>query len=468
MGWRNIRRSFTKQLTQEGRDDRVSPQRLDQHRQQRAAADRTEAAGGNGGPVRHARRGTHAGGNQANAIRWPNVADIAGGIFLPTDGDQPRWIPRQCFAAAARARGASIIENCKVTGLIREHGRAVGVLTAAGDVRAKTVVLAAGMWSRDFAAAHGVVVPLHACEHFYIVTEPIPGLPRDLPVMRDPDNFIYAREDAGKLLLGCFEPVAKPWGADGIPEDFCFDQLPDDFEHFRPVLDRAMHRLPILQQTGIRLFFNGPESFTPDVRYILGEAPELPGLFVATGFNSIGIQSAGGAGKAVADWIVDGHPGMDLWDVDIRRFLPFQRNKSYLRERVSESPRAVACHALAVPSKRNGSRRRAHSILHDRPGGARRGVRGSRRMGTRQLVRAGRPGAGLRIFVRAAKLVRPVSRGTRGRALGRRPVRPIEFRQIPDSGPRCAGRAEPDIHRRHRYSPRSRRLHAVAQRARRH
>jgi 4-methylaminobutanoate oxidase (formaldehyde-forming) len=301
------------------------------------------------------------------AERYPlaNVSDIAGGIFLPTDGQTSPVDTTQALAAAARARGASIVENCKVTGLMREGGRAIGVLTEAGEVRAQTVVLAGGMWSRDFAAAHGVVVPLHACEHFYIVTEPLAGLPRDLPVLRDTDNCIYAKEDAGKLLLGCFEPVAKPWGTDGIPEDFCFDQLPEDLEHFRPILDRAIHRLPILENAGIRLFFNGPESFTPDVRYILGEAPELPGLFVAAGFNSIGIQSAGGAGKVVADWIIDGHPGMDLWDVDIRRFLPFQRSKSYLRERVTESLGLL--YAMHWPFRQSETARGARrSILHDR------------------------------------------------------------------------------------------------------
>ncbi len=299
--------------------------------------------------------------------RYPlaNVSDIAGGIFLPTDGQTSPVDTTQALASAARALGASIIENCKVTGLIREGGRAVGVLTDAGEIRAKVVVLAAGMWSRDFAGAHGVVVPLHACEHFYIVTEPIAGLPRDLPVLRDTDLCIYAREDAGKLLLGCFEPVAKPWGTNGIPEDFCFDQLPEDLEHFQPILDRAVHRLPILESAGIRLFFNGPESFTPDVRYILGEAPELPGLFVAAGFNSIGIQSAGGAGKVVADWIIDGHPGMDLWDVDIRRFMPFQRNRSYLRERASESLGLL--YAMHWPFRQNETARGARrSILHDR------------------------------------------------------------------------------------------------------
>jgi 4-methylaminobutanoate oxidase (formaldehyde-forming) len=294
-----------------------------------------------------------------------NVSDIAGGIFLPTDGQTNPVDTTQALAAAARARGASIVENCKVTGLLRENGRAVGVLTDAGDVRAKIVVLAAGMWSRDFAAAHGVVVPLHASEHFYIVTEPIDGLPRDLPVVRDTDNCIYAKEDAGKILLGCFESVAKPWGMDGIPEDFCFDQLPDDFEHFQPILDRAIHRLPILERAGIRTFFNGPESFTPDVRYILGEAPELPGLFVAAGFNSIGIQSAGGAGKVMADWMIDGHPGMDLWDVDIRRFLPFQANTSYLRERTTETLGLL--YAMHWPFRQHETARGARrSILHDR------------------------------------------------------------------------------------------------------
>lgn len=294
------------------------------------------------------------------------VDDVVGGIWLPTDGQTDPVDTTQALASAARARGAHIVEGVKVTGLLRENGRAIGVRTAeSGDVRASTVVLAAGMWSRDFARAEGVVVPLHAAEHFYIVTEPISGLPRELPVLRDQDACIYAKEDAGKLLLGCFEPVAKPWGTDGIPEEFCFDQLPEDFEHFQPILDRAVQRLPILQNAGIKLLFNGPESFTPDVRYILGEAPELPGLFVAAGFNSIGIQSAGGAGRAVADWIVDGHPGMDLWDVDIRRFAPFQSSRVYLRERTTESLGLLyAMHwPFRQPTTGRGARR---SVLHDR------------------------------------------------------------------------------------------------------
>jgi len=182
----------------------------------------------------------------------------------------------------------------------------------------------------------GVNVPLHASEHFYVVTEPIANLPQNLPVLREPSACNYFKEDAGKMLIGMFEPVAKPWGMDGIPEDFEFETLPEDVPHIEEYLGYAIQRLPLLEQAGIQLFFNGPESFTPDDRYQLGLAPELDNFFVAAGFNSIGIQSAGGAGKVLADWIAHGHPPMDLWDVDIRRMMPFQGNRTYLRDRTVE------------------------------------------------------------------------------------------------------------------------------------
>ena len=225
----------------------------------------------------------------------------------------------------------------KVTGVTQHDGWVTGVTTADGDIAADYVVNCAGMWGREVGLMAGVNVPLHACEHFYVLTEEVPDLAPDLPVLRDPDSCAYYKEDAGKLLLGAFEPNAKPWGMDGIPEDFSFDELPEDFDHFMPVLEAAMNRVPALQELGIRKFFCGPESFTPDVRYILGEAPELKNFFVSAGFNSIGIQSAGGAGKALAEWIVEGHPTIDLADVDIRRMDPFQGNSTYLKERVSES-----------------------------------------------------------------------------------------------------------------------------------
>ena len=209
--------------------------------------------------------------------------------------------------------------------------------TAEGEIRSKYVVVCGGMWSRDLAASVGVNLPLHACEHYYVLFEGVEGLNPELPVLRDYDACTYYKYDAGKLLVGAFEPSAKPWGMDGISEDFCFDEIAGDFDHFEPVLHDAMRRLPALEQAGIQKFFCGPESFTPDVRYHLGEAPELKNCFVAAGLNSIGLQSAGGVGKVTAEWIRDGRPPVDLWEVDVRRNMPFQGNRQYLQSRVSES-----------------------------------------------------------------------------------------------------------------------------------
>jgi glycine cleavage system T protein len=264
------------------------------------------------------------------------VGDLAGAIHIPADGQANPVDIAQALAKGARRSGARIVEGCKVTGVLRRGGRASGVETELGPIRAEVVVNCAGMWGREVGRMAEVSVPLHACEHFYVLTEPMPEVPPDLPVLRDPDGGIYVKEDAGKLLVGAFEPVAKPWGMGGIPDDFAFGELPEDWDHFMPILEDAMRRIPALERTGIRKFFCGPESFTPDDRYLLGEAPELPGFFVACGFNSIGIQSAGGAGKVLAEWIAAGHPPMDLADVDIRRMQPFQSNARYLRERVTE------------------------------------------------------------------------------------------------------------------------------------
>jgi heterotetrameric sarcosine oxidase gamma subunit len=264
------------------------------------------------------------------------VDDVVGAVFIPSDGQANPIDITQALARGARMRGARIVERCRVLGISRAHGRVSGVVTEHGPVAAEVVVNCAGMWGREVGRLAGVNVPLQACEHFYVLTEPIPDLPRTLPVLRDPDGCLYAKEDAGKLLVGAFEPVAKPWAVDGIPDDFEFGELPEDWDHFAPFLEDAMRRMPALERVGIRKFFCGPESFTPDDRYHLGEAPELPGFFIAAGFNSIGIQSAGGAGMALAEWIVRGHPPMDLWDVDIRRMLPFQGTRAYLRDRAVE------------------------------------------------------------------------------------------------------------------------------------
>jgi 4-methylaminobutanoate oxidase (formaldehyde-forming) len=270
---------------------------------------------------------------------WPLLDgdDVVGGVYLPGDGQTNPTDTTMALARGARQAGARILEDVKVTGIRTANGRVTGVRTDQGDIAAEVVVNCAGMWGREVGLMAGVNVPLHACEHFYAITEPVTGMPAGLPVLRDPDSCTYFKEDAGKILFGAFEPRAKPWGMDGIPEDFCFDELPEDIDHFTPILEAAMARVPALQTAGIRRFFNGPESFTPDNRYLLGEAPELRGFFVAAGFNSIGIQSAGGAGKVLAEWIVDGHPPMDLWDVDIRRMQPFQGGASYLRQRAGEA-----------------------------------------------------------------------------------------------------------------------------------
>ena len=301
------------------------------------------------------------------ASLWPGVRidDLVGGVYLPKDGRTNPIDTTQALAKGAKSRGARIFENCAAQEIIIENGTAVGVRTEFGEIRADMVVNCAGMWAHELGARAGTTVPLHAAEHFYIVTEPMEGLHSNMPVLRDPDGCAYFKEDAGKLLVGWFEPVAKPWGMKGIPETFSFDSLPDDLEHIEPLLTAAMHRAPALEKTGINLFFNGPESFTPDDRYLLGETPEVRNLFVAAGFNSIGIQSAGGAGKVLADWMLDGHPPMDLWDVDIRRAMPFQRNRSYLRDRTVETLGLLyAMHwPFRQPETARGVRR---SILHDR------------------------------------------------------------------------------------------------------
>jgi len=299
--------------------------------------------------------------------RWPllEVGDIVGGIFIEKDGQTNPIDTTQALAKGAKMRGARIFENTRVSHIRVENGRAAGVETDAGYISADTVVLCAGMWSHRLAASCGVAVPLHAAEHFYIVTEPVAGLPGNLPVLRVQDECAYYKEDAGKLLMGCFEPVAKPWGMNGIPEDFCFDTLPEDYDHFEPILASAVRRVPALGTTGIQLFFNGPESFTPDDRYYIGETPEVRDLFVATGFNSVGIAASGGAGKVVAQWIVDRRPPMDLADVDIRRVMPFQANRRYLHDRTVETLGLL--YAMHWPNYQYRTARGVRrSPLHDR------------------------------------------------------------------------------------------------------
>ncbi len=271
--------------------------------------------------------------------RYPlvNSSDLLGGIHIPSDGYANAVDISQALAKGARNNGVQIFQNTKVTEILNDGDKVTGVATSGGDVAADYVVICGGMWSRDLAASVGVNVPLHACEHYYVLFESVKGLDPSMPVLRDYDACTYYKYDAGKLLVGAFEPTAKPWGMDGIAEDFCFDEIAGDFDHFEPVLHDAMERIPALQDAGIQKFFCGPESFTPDVRYHLGAAPELKNCFISAGLNSIGLQSAGGIGKVMAEWMRDGHPPVDLWEVDVRRNMPFQGNRKYLQTRVSES-----------------------------------------------------------------------------------------------------------------------------------
>ncbi|MCC0014729.1 MAG: GcvT family protein [Rhodobiaceae bacterium] len=274
--------------------------------------------------------------------RYPhlNTSDVVGAVFIAKDGQVDPANVTQALAKGARQNGVRIIENAKVTAIHTVRNRVSGVSAVIDGepvtIEAEHVVNCAGMWAREVGAMAGVPIPLHACEHFYIVTEPVEGL-KPLPVLRVPDECAYYKEDAGKMMLGAFEPKAKPWGMGGIREDFCFDQLPEDFDHFEPILELAVKRMPLLAETGIHTFFNGPESFSPDNRYYLGEAPQVRNFWVACGYNSTGIQSSGGSGMALAQWMNDGEPPFDLWDVDIRRVVGFQANRTYLRERVSET-----------------------------------------------------------------------------------------------------------------------------------
>ncbi|WP_425083563.1 GcvT family protein [Ruegeria profundi] len=282
--------------------------------------------------------------NERVAELYPhlNIEDVKGAVYLPLDGQGDPANIALALAKGARQRGGIVKERVKVTDVVKQGRKVTGVDwvaddgSASGHIECDMVVNCAGMWGHEVGRMAGVNVPLHACEHFYIVTEGIDGLTQ-LPVLRVPDECAYYKEDAGKILLGAFEPNAKPWGMNGIPDSFEFDQLPEDFDHFEPILEAAVNRMPMLAEAGIHTFFNGPESFTPDDAYHLGLAPEMDNVWVAAGFNSIGIQSAGGAGMALAEWMDSGEKPFDLGDVDISRMQPFQGNKQYLFERSKET-----------------------------------------------------------------------------------------------------------------------------------
>jgi heterotetrameric sarcosine oxidase gamma subunit len=271
--------------------------------------------------------------------RYPvmQVDDLVGAIWLPNDGRANPADLTQALAKGARMRGCRIAERTRVLGIDVVDGRVTGVRTDGGDVETEIVVNCAGQWAKQVGAMAGVNVPLHSAEHFYVVTETIAGVHPDMPILRDPDGYTYFKEEVGGLVIGGFEPEAKPWvSPDAIPYPFEFQLLEEDWDHFQILMDNALLRIPVLEETGLKKLYNGPESFTPDNQFVLGEAPECANYFVGAGFNSVGIASAGGAGRALAEWIVNGEPTSDLTGVDIRRFAPFNGNNRWLHDRVAE------------------------------------------------------------------------------------------------------------------------------------
>ncbi|MCK4740885.1 MAG: FAD-dependent oxidoreductase [Anaerolineales bacterium] len=269
---------------------------------------------------------------------WPlfETDDILAGFYTADDGRVNPIDTTMALAKGAKMGGARVFEETKVTGIKKKNGRVTGVVTNKGEIEAEYVVNCGGMWARELGKMAGVNVPLHAAEHYYLITEPIEGLQPDLPIVEDPDLFAYYREEMGGLMLGLFEPVAGPWGMDGIPEDFSFGEIKPDWDRLMPYVEKAMERIPIAKDAGIHKFFCGPESFTPDMGTLMGEAPELKNYYVAAGFNSLGILFGGGAGRVMAQWIVDGYPSVDVSEINIDRLMPFQNNPKYLHDRTVE------------------------------------------------------------------------------------------------------------------------------------
>jgi 4-methylaminobutanoate oxidase (formaldehyde-forming) len=301
--------------------------------------------------------------------RWPlvRVDDVLGGQFVPSNGQVNPLDVTMALIRAARQRGALALEHTPIEQLLLKEGQVIGVRTPAGDIACERVLLAGGMWTHEFAKLLGVPVPLHAAEHFYVVTEAVPGLSRSTPILTVADERLYYKEDAGKLLIGGFESRGKAWPAAGqrIPAAFSFQELPPDFEHMEPLLTLAAQRVPVLNEVGVKLFFCGPESFTPDGRAYMGPTANVRGVYIAAGFNSNGILSSGGAGKVMAQWLMEGLPPVGMGALHAQRAMDFQANTRYLRDRVVES---VGMHMTLhwAGSQVTTARSVRHLPVHDR------------------------------------------------------------------------------------------------------
>ena len=282
---------------------------------------------------------------------WPlmETKDLLGAALLPTDGQANPSDITHSLAKGARMHGVRILEGIAVTDVLTRGAMIEGVRTSHGDIQCEKLVNCAGQWSRQLGKRHGVCIPLQSMQHQYMVTEAIDGVPSDLPTLRDPDRLIYFKEEVGGLVMGGYEPDPKPWDIEVIPEDFRFSLLDEDWDHFEQLMRQAVIRVPALESAGIKTLINGPESFTVDGNFILGETAEIRNYFVGAGFNAFGIASAGGAGKALAAWVEQGEQPMDLWAVDVRRFSELHKNQEWVRVRTIE---ACARHyAMAWPNE---------------------------------------------------------------------------------------------------------------------
>ena len=296
---------------------------------------------------------------------FARVDTLKAGFYAAEDGRINPVDVTMALAKGARLKGAKIFQNTPVRGVLSRNGTVTGVRTERGEIRSEFVVNCAGMWARQLGEQSGVVIPNQAAEHYYLITEAIEGVSSDLPVLEDPSVHAYYREETGGMMVGLFEPDCAPWRVDGIPEDFSFGELPPDWDRLTPFLEKAMERVPVTMESGIRKFFCGPESFTPDLAPVIGEAPELRNYFVAAGLNSVGIITGGGWGRVVAHWIMNGRPDVDVTGVNIDRFHRYQCNPEYRRQRALESLGLVyACHYPdRSPVTARGARQ---SPFHDR------------------------------------------------------------------------------------------------------
>ncbi|MCF6432305.1 FAD-dependent oxidoreductase [Leisingera sp. MMG026] len=270
---------------------------------------------------------------------WPlmDISDVIGAAFMPTDGQANPSDITQALAKGARMAGAKIFEDTKVTDIEIKDGKIRAVITEHGRIECEKVICCAGQWTRNFAKRFGVNVPLVPMEHQYMVTEPFEGVPSNLPTLRDPDRLTYYKEEVGGLVMGGYEPNPIPWAQEGIPQGFHYTLLDSNFDHFEQLMEQALGRVPALEHAGIKTLTNGPESFTPDGNFIIGEAPELQNFFVGAGFNAFGIAAGGGAGMALAEWVKNGAPPFDLWSADIRRFGRPHFDTDWVRTRTVEA-----------------------------------------------------------------------------------------------------------------------------------